>query len=103
MTDREVIVHYHDNVVAMNCLMNCIDWNQRHGLPVLDMPDRVQELKKELLRFEDVLAGIPDIRTRNILRCRYALNWTELNTADYMELHRETVRYIAKAALDRLS
>lgn len=103
MTDREIVTGYLANVWTISCLLHTIDWNQRHGLPLLNLPERVQELKRELNRFEDVLVRIPDRKIRIILRCRYALGWSVIDTAIYTDMSCNTVSRYTDTALQRLS
>ncbi len=83
--------------------MKQIVWNQRHGLPELNLPEQLQELKKDLLFFEKILERIPDRRTRIVLRCRFALGWSWPDIADFMDMSMGTVMTIAAAAMDRLN
>ena len=103
MTDREIITGYRENVIAIHSIRECIAWNTRHGLPVLTMPELIHQLTADVIRFEDVLHTIPDRRTRNILRCRFALGMTERQTADYMQLSHGTVNRIVTDTLHAMS
>jgi DNA-directed RNA polymerase specialized sigma24 family protein len=103
MTDREIITEYHNTAMAAGSLLLGMAWNHRHGLPVLDMPDRVRQLQTELVTFEKILSRITDRRTRVVLRCRYALGMSDRLTAEYMGLSIATVARIASDALSRMS
>ena len=99
MTDREIITDYRDIVRDYHSTMLHLAWNIRHRLPALSMPAQLEELKAALLRFDDILDTIPDRRTRNILRGRYALGLTISDVAIGMGLSRATVQRICDSAL----
>ena len=103
MTDREIVTQYRDTVYEIHSLRQRIAWNIRHGLPVLTMPNQVDQLMGELLRFEMILDDIPDRRTRNVIVCRYALGMSERDTADMMDVSRGAVDRICSATLQRMS
>ena len=102
MNDLRIVTNYRDTVFLIHTIQTQIAWNIRHGLSVLALSGQVRELSGELLHFEDILAGIPDIRTRNVICCRYALGMNLHNTADYIGLSARTVERICSATLRQL-
>ncbi len=102
MTDREIVTEYRYNVIAAHTIRQSIVWNQRHGMPLMDLPDQLRELREMILRFEDVLALIPERRTRNVIRCRYALGWNIQDTAAFMGLSCGLVNVLSLITLRRL-
>lgn len=102
MTNTELITGYRDIVFNIHGMKQQITWNQRHRLPVLDLPDKVSQLMQELIRFEDVLYSITDRRARNIICLRFVLGLNERDTADYMHISRRTVSRISEAILKQL-
>lgn len=103
MTDREIVLQYRDIVFEIHSIRQRIAWNIRHGLPVLSMPEKVDQLLAALLRFEMILDGILDRRTRNVICCRYALGMSERDTADMVDISPGTVDRICSATLQRMS
>lgn len=103
MSDKEIITGYLAIVFDIASTRLRMAWNERHGLPVLDMPDRVRTLLEALVRFEKILAGIQDRKTRTVLRCRYALGMNSYDVALYMNLCSETVYRICKHTLAALN
>ena len=103
MLDRDIITGYRDNVIAIGIIREQIDFNRRTGLPVEKLIEQEGQLTNKVLYFEDVLDKIPDIRTRTILRCVYALGMTARDTAVFMDLAYTTINRICVAALRRLS
>ena len=102
--ESEVITHYRENVIAINTLQRQLDWNRRHSLPDHDLPDQIRELKQLLIRFQDIVEEIPDRRTANIIRCRFALGMSTREISDCLELSKNTVlSYITDylSSLDR--
>ena len=94
MTNRELINGYRDIVLDIHSMQLRIAWNKRHGLPVLNLPDKVSQLIRELIRFENILDSIPDRRARNIICLRFVLGLSERDTADYLNISRATVSRI---------
>lgn len=102
MTDRDIILNYYDSVIALRSIQRQLTWNQLHGLPEMNFPEQLKELKAELKRFEELLDRIQDRRTRIAMRCRYALGWTTRETSVFMDLDRNIISAITTAALRRI-
>ncbi len=102
MTDRDIIIGYREHVVALDLIFRQMNWNRDHRLPVLDLPEHADRLKGYIIRFEDILNGIPDRRTQIILRCRFALGMTARETAEQLLMNHKTINAITAAALNRL-
>lgn len=102
MTDRDIITGYHETVMVAGLLLHGIEWNRLHGLPLQDLTERVQQMRRELFRFEMIMDAIRDRRTRNVIRCRYALGMTETETADFLGLSRGTIARLTTDTLNRL-
>lgn len=94
MTNKELITGYRDIVFDIHGMQQQIAWNKRHGLPVLNLPDKVSQLIRELIRFENILDSITDRRARNIICLRFVLGLGEGYTADYLNISRATVSRI---------
>ena len=94
MTDKEVITCYRYIVFDIHSMQQQIAWNKQHGLPVLNLPDKVSQLIRELIRFENILDRITDRRARNIILLRFVLSLGERDTADYLNISRATVSRI---------
>ena len=109
MTDRDIILNYYDSVIALRSIQRQLTWNQLHGLPEMNFPEQLKELKAELKRFEELLDRIQDRRTRVAMRCRYALGWntrdiwTTRETSVFMDLDRNIISAITTAALRRIN
>ena len=103
MTDREIILQYRDIVHEIHSIRQRLAWNIRHDLPVMSMPEKVNQLLSALLRFEMILDGISDRRTRNIIVCRFALGMSERDTAFVMGISAGTVGRICNGTLQSMS
>ena len=99
MNNRELITGYRDIVFEIHGLRQQLAWNHRHDLPALNMPEKIDQLSRELIRFEDLLNSIEDLRARNIICMRYVLGMTERDTAFIMNLSRVTVNRICSVTL----
>ena len=99
MTDREVITEYRSIIFKIHGLKERLAWNQRHGLPVLNIPEKIGQLMNALIRFEDLLDSIPDRRSRNVISCRYALGLTVRDTSDIIGTSCMTVERICDEVL----
>lgn len=86
MTDREIISEYRNDVFVLHSLRLQIAWNLRHGLPIFDMPEKITQIRNRLAMFGEILDRIPDRRTRNIIRCRFALGMDVYSIAEYMRM-----------------
>ena len=102
MTDREVITDYRNIVHEIHGLKERLAWNQRHGLPVLNILEKIGQLMNALIRFEDLLDGIPDRRARNVISCRYALGLNVRETSDIIGVSCLTVERICGKTLTML-
>lgn len=103
MLDKDIVLGYRENVIAVSSIREQIDINRRIGLPVEKLIEQEGQLIKKVSRFEDILERIPDIRTRTIFRCRYALGMSERDTAAFVGLTYTTIHRICTAALQRIS
>ena len=103
MTNRELITGYRDIVLDIHSMQLRIAWNQRHGLPVLNIPDKVSQLIRELIRFENILDSITDRRARNIICLRFVLGFGERDTAHYMSISRGTVTRLCNDTLRKVN
>ncbi len=92
--DRQIIEQYRETVFLIHSTKLRIEWNRRHGLPVLGMPEQVRELIQELSRFEDIMSSITDIKARNIIAFRYVFGLSVQAIADIMGISRGTVTRI---------
>lgn len=101
--DRRIIAEYRENVIAMHTLSHQLAWNQRHGLPLMELPELLEELKERVLRFDELLNRIPDRMARIVLRCRYALGMNASDTAVFTKLSCNTVSKIVTGALHQIA
>lgn len=99
MNHSEIIQGYLANVFMIRYYREQIAWNQRHGLPALDMPQRLRELLHLVATFETILSTIPDKRARIVLRCRFALGMSIPDTAEFLGITRQHVARISRDAL----
>ena len=102
MDSIDIVTNYRENVIAAHSIQQCIDWNQRHGLPLMDLPDQLRNLREKILMFEDVLARIQDRRTRTVIRCRYAFGWSIPETAAFMEVSKELITTLSFLVMKKL-
>lgn len=91
MSDIEILHEYRTIAMDVYFTREYIKWNRQHGLPVFNMPEKVSEMLRLLLRFEEIINAMPDIKTRNILRCRYALGMSTEQIAERMGTSCQTV------------
>ena len=103
MTDRDIITGYHETAIIAGLLLHGIEWNRRHGLLLQNLIEQVEQMQRELFRFEMIMDAIPDRRVRNVIRCRYALGMTETETAEFLGLSRGTIARIISDTLNRFS
>ena len=103
MTDIELITEYRDIVIYISTLKRQLAWNQAHGLPVLNIPEQIQQLIRELIRFENLINTITDRRSRNIVRLRYVLGMSDMDTAEYIGISNVTANRICAAAIRSLA
>ena len=103
MSDKDIILNYRNTVFELKSIRRQLTWNQQHGLPAMNFPELLKELKAELMRFEELLEQIPDRRTRVAMRCRYALGWNTRDISVFMNLDRNTISAITTAALRRIN
>jgi DNA-directed RNA polymerase specialized sigma subunit len=99
MTDKEIITNYHDTVLLIHGLRQRIDWNQRHGLPVADLQQKNNQLMHELLRAEDILSDIPDIRHRIVVCLYYMLGMRRSHIAAILNVSKAQVGKLCVDAL----
>ena len=99
MTDREIITNYHDTVLLIHDIRQRIDWNQRQGLPVAELQQEENQLMHNLLRAEEILSGITDLRSRIILRLHYMLHMKTLDIAIVLNVSKTYARKLWVEAL----
>ena len=102
MSDRDIIFNYSLTISEIASIQRTIYRRRRLGLPALDLPARIHQLMQRLIRFEDLMDRIPDIRARIAVRCRYALGYSIPETAEFMNLSRKTVQKITKNIIDNI-
>jgi len=102
MSDKEVITGYRDNVFMFDAVQQQIQWFNRHDLPVLALAKRAEKLINNVTMFEEIVNRIPDRRTRNAIRCRYALGMSIGDTADYLNINRMTVNRMIERGLNQI-
>lgn len=102
MSDIEILHEYRDIVMDIYFTREHIEWNRRHGLPVFNMTERVSEMLRLLLRFEEIIDTTPDIKTRNVLCCRYALGMPTEQIAETMGISCPTVDRLRRKGEERL-
>lgn len=83
-SDRDIIKGYLDTVCLFHTIRQQIAWNIHHGLKTLMLDIEKTQLMADIMRFEDIIERIPDRRTRNIIRCRFALGMDVYSIAEYM-------------------
>ncbi len=101
--DRNIIEGFRDNVFLLKAVRDQIEWNQRHRLPVLELPAQAAQLMHDVAMFELAMDRIRDRRTRNIIRCRFGLGWPVWDIALAMEMHRNTVNRIIREQLQKMT
>lgn len=99
MTDKEIIINYYDIVLLIHSIRQQIDWNQRHGLPVADLQRKDHQLMRELLRAEDILSEIPDIRHRIVICMHYMLHMKLSDLAFILDISKGQAGRLCAAAL----
>lgn len=103
MTNYELITGYRDIVFDIHGQQQRLAWNRRHGLPELDIPDKIQQLIQELIRFEDLIITITDLQARNIICLRYVLGLTVRTTAERMGMSCATVNRICTETMRNIA
>ena len=103
MTDREVVTEYREILIEYSCNRENLLWNLNHGFPLMNIPDKLRELKELIFRFEDIMDNIPDWRTRNVLRGRYALGLSLRDISFSMGISVATAQRICDAGLSMIN
>lgn len=98
LTNKEVITSYRDTVYLLHCTRLIIDWNIRHGLPVRYYTKDAEQLKNDLLRYDDLVNRIEDREARNVINCRFALGMSIEATAEYMNTSTEKINRLTSKA-----